>query len=744
MTPRGPPEPVRRLDSGAARVCAFAVRLAAYRPWGTLLGVTVLASCTLSSEGTAPGGGATSSSSTGTGGGAATSSSSGTTSSSSGGGSTSSTTSSGTGGAGGATPCSPGETQPCYSGPAGTEGIGACVAGTATCLPDGSSFGDCEGEVLPTAENCGAPGDEDCSGTPNDSCPCEPGDIQSCYSGPVGTDGVGPCQGGNQTCNPDGQGYGSCVGEVVPKPEACDGLLVDDDCDGTTNEASGVGCVCDGGVSVACYSGPPGTQGVGPCVGGTQSCNAEGTILTGCVGEVIPTLDTCATAADEDCDGIGVLCTGSHVWSKRFGTDKDQLANDVATYNTDIYVTGQFQNLLDLGLGTMDAQSNSKSDIFLAKLDTSGVTQWQRRFGQNNTDELGLALDTDGAGRVALTGSVEGSAQFDPGAPALSAAGAPDVSVAVFDAAGNHVFSRLDGDGTGRGVAFDGAGNLLVGGDFTGTLDFGGGTAALSSGGSSDAFVVSLDPSGKALWSRSFGGSGTQLLNDLAVDGSGNAFLCGRNDGTLALGGGAGTLTSAGGGDAFVAKLDTAGNALWARQFGDLLPQVAYTLVVDGAGDVYVGGSFQGFVDFGGGAKAAVATDMFLVKLSGATGTTLWVKVFGGIYADEVRSLAVDALGSVVFTGTGQGIAPIDFGGGALIFQGADDFALVKLDSAGNHVWSQRAGDNGSQRGLGVATDSQSNTLAVGSLKGSADFGGGALATAVAGTADVFIAKFAP
>lgn len=648
------------------------------------------------------------------------------------------------GGQGGATPCQPGETQPCYTGPAGTENVGACLGGTATCLPDGSAFGACEGEVLPAAENCGAPGDEDCNGVPNDSCPCNPGDIQACYSGPAGTQGVGPCQGGNQTCNPDGLGFGPCMGEVVPKTEACDGLLVDDDCDGVTNEASGTGCVCDGGVTTACYSGPPGTLNVGPCVGGMQSCNAQGTVLSGCVGEVVPALDTCATAADEDCNGVAVLCTGVHTWSKRYGTDKDQLANDVATYNTDIYVAGQFQNILDMGLGAMDAQSNSKSDVFLAKLDAAGVTQWQRRFGQNNTDELAFGTDTDGAGRVAITGSVEGSAQFDPAGAVLAAAGAPDVFVAVFDAAGNHVLSRLDGDGAGRGVAFDGAGNVLVGGDYTGTLAFGNGTAALTSVQLSDAFVVSLDATGKALWSRSFGGNGNQAVNDLAVDAGGNTFLCGRNDGTLTFGGGGGTLTSAGGSDAFVAKLDTAGNPVWARGFGDATQQVAYSLAVDSAGDVYVGGSFQGSVDFGGGNKLASSTDMFVLKLSGATGATLWAKVFGGIYADEVRSVAVDGLGGVVFTGIGQGIASIDFGGGALPFQGADDFALVKLDGAGNHVWSKRAGDNGSQRGLGVATDSQANTLAVGSLKGAADFGGGALTTAVAGTADVFVAKFAP
>src|SRR5262245_2427970 len=66
----------------------------------------------------------------------------------------------GAGGAGGAPACTPGTTMDCYSGPPSTQGKGVCVSGVATCVPNGSGYGPCVGEIVPSAENCGAPGDE--------------------------------------------------------------------------------------------------------------------------------------------------------------------------------------------------------------------------------------------------------------------------------------------------------------------------------------------------------------------------------------------------------------------------------------------------------------------------------------------------------------------------------------------------------------------------------------------------------
>jgi protein-arginine deiminase len=132
--------------------------------------------------------------------------------------------------------CTPGEQLPCYSGPSGTEGVGFCVGGVQICNADGNGYGACEGEVVPITETCTTDGDDDCDGLSNEEgpdCDCDPGSTRSCYSGPASTKDVGICQAGNQSCNPSGNGYGACTGEVVPQLEDCT-TASDEDCDGLT------------------------------------------------------------------------------------------------------------------------------------------------------------------------------------------------------------------------------------------------------------------------------------------------------------------------------------------------------------------------------------------------------------------------------------------------------------------------------------------------------------------------------
>jgi hypothetical protein len=78
-------------------------------------------------------------------------------------------------GSGGGMACQPGTKTACYEGPMGTEGIGECRPGMATCLPNGSGYGACDGQVVNQAmDNCATPLiDENCDGIDNDGCPPE-------------------------------------------------------------------------------------------------------------------------------------------------------------------------------------------------------------------------------------------------------------------------------------------------------------------------------------------------------------------------------------------------------------------------------------------------------------------------------------------------------------------------------------------------------------------------------------------
>ena len=160
-------------------------------------------------------------------------------------------------------------------------------------------------------ERCGNGIDDDCNGMTDEECACVPGMIQPCFPGDPLMAGRGVCTYGTQRCSGVGEfgTWGACAGFGRPVAIHCQTPMVDNRCDGSP----GVGCLCVLGASRSCYSGVAGTPGRGLCRTGIATCavTATGSNWGPCVGEVLPTRDTC-DGRDTDCDGFtdtGCGCT---------------------------------------------------------------------------------------------------------------------------------------------------------------------------------------------------------------------------------------------------------------------------------------------------------------------------------------------------------------------------------------------------------------------------------------------------
>ena len=282
-------------------------------------------------------------------------------------------------------------------------------------------------------------------------------------------------------------------------------------------------------------------------------------------------------------------------------------------------------------------------------------------------------------------------------------------------------------------MAFDVDGNIYLAGSFQGTIDFGGGL--LTSAGSDDAFLVKLDPKGKQIWARRYGGSSSEAALYVGVDKLGNVYASGTFSGSVDLGGG--LLTSAGGNDIFVLGLDKLGNHLWSKRAGDVGSDLVGSMDVDKDGSVYLTGRFAYSIDFGSGElTSAGGDDLFAVKLD-EFGDPLWAENAGDLAGQSGTAIAVSVLGDVFLGGDFQG--SIDLGQGTMVSAGASDVFLARLDSSGGPVWAQRFGDSADQHLTSVAVDTSGNVTVTGQFQGTIDFGDGPHTSA--GGNDIFVAK---
>ncbi|MBK8256542.1 MAG: hypothetical protein IPK82_28215 [Polyangiaceae bacterium] len=489
---------------------------------------------------------------------------------------------------------------------------------------------------------------------------------------------------------------------------------------GGTGGTGGMSGPCTPPDTQTCYSGPAGTKDVGVCVGGVSTCSPEG-MWGPCEGEVLPSTETCANPADEDCSGYD--CS---VWVKAILGDVygETVAIDVSG---NVYVGLYVSAGVDVGDGD-PVVPQGNTDVAVVKYDKDGNFVWKYVLGAPSEVTIN-DISVDASGNAVFCGGTSASTDFGNGAIAAGA------YVAKLNSSGQIAWA-VTGTGVGAAppstshVAINSQGDVYAAGSAMG-IDFGsgvlqGGTDPIS------FFLVKLKgASGQVDWVKMTKSNYEENINGLTVDASDSAVFAGTFRGAYLNLGGPGSSpndisNSSNQLAPYIARVPPGGAQAEGKVLAANNPLTADVtgIGVDKFGEATVVGGFSGYIQFQSGNYTAGSNYVAFMVHDQVTSFNQWSQAFPVMdgYAG-FNKVGVDSADNIVVSGQYGGTP--NFGGGALPMT-ASGF-VVKFDKTGNHLWSRSfdfEDGNFSDMAVGGPDDS---TVLVGTFYGSANLGTGTI-----------------
>lgn len=254
----------------------------------------------------------------------------------------------------------------------------------------------------------------------------------------------------------------------------------------------------------------------------------------------------------------------------------------------------------------------------------------------------------------------------------LAPAGGDDVLVARLDDCGDVVWARTyggTGDERALDVVADADGNAYVLGTFEGTSDFGAGPV-VGRGSLKDAFVMKVDPAGEIAWWRHVRGDEYGTAVDIDIDERGDLLLLGHVWGGMSV---AGERIESEDLTGFVAKLSAGGDVVWISVLGTSIDEKPIEVVAAPSGGAFIAG------------EDTRGIGLFALGL-GAGGEVRWTRSFeaDGQMAERFFDMTVDAAGHALLVGRG-------FGGVDVDPEATIPHLVLELDENGERVWVERS-----------------------------------------------------
>ena len=327
--------------------------------------------------------------------------------------------------------------------------------------------------------------------------------------------------------------------------------------------------------------------------------------------------------------------------------------------NNDVYITGTTRRFAageSLDFGGQVVKAGGGEDAFIARYDPAGKVIWAKTLGDAGTETgLSIAVDADHsiymAYRFRDSTTIEG-VKFKT-RPMVNSSGTPnwyDLILAKFDVNGKHIWSKqISGVGyeTLASIRIGTDGRIYVSGEFNDNISFD--NLSYKPEGSG-FYVACYSKEGKVEWAKPYGlgptstRGGAIYSSNMRLLKNGEIVIVGSYEGRKEIG--SMVLETKGEQDAFIAKLDKQGNAVWAKSFGSAGTENVRGLSIDDDDNIYIGGSFGG-----GSAKGPIvidnytlvtptlAGDAFFARFNSA-GTLVWASQISGTGEEYIIDMA--------------------------------------------------------------------------------------------------------
>ncbi len=379
------------------------------------------------------------------------------------------------------------------------------------------------------------------------------------------------------------------------------------------------------------------------------------------------------------------------------------------------------------------------------------------------TEASTTKLATDHLGNVYASGHFTGMLDFGQGADGFRLISAPDTTkpdvpsydrwAAKYSPAGSIGWARRIGgpaeDSIGA-ITVDHDGNLFLGGQVNGTMDFDAGPDSNPLAGIAQLglTIFKLDTDGELCWAATAPSTTTsQTISDLQVDSLRNVIAVGCFNETVDFdpGPGKAELSAPRNQDCHIWKLNNSGEFVSVRQFigagtrkktesqlaaaPSAYDDMAAALAIDADDNIFITGHFADVVDFDPGPGVVEisplgARDVFVLKLN-SNGDLDWVKAFGGRGLDFGLAISLDRQANVYLTGTFE--QTVEFGSGnEMTSNGGSDAFVCKLANFGELHWVRQFGGPGDDRAYDIIADLSGGAIFTGSFQGTVDFDPGA------------------